>query len=100
LFAVVLDDLGQTKPILFRLCPHLHPRAYSSDHYDHETGREAFPRSPFRHHAAGTASDNIGLDHVEFQVSSGPFLSVTALVVKADAPRLVGGIPLAPGNKP
>jgi len=99
LFAVVLDDLGQTNRSSFVsvriFIPELilptititnGPRSFST-----------VTISPIT--LQGTASDNIGLDHVEFQVSSGPFLSVTGLVVKADgATDWSAEIPLAPGN--
>jgi hypothetical protein len=48
---------------------------------------------------AGTGSDNLGLDHVEFQVFSGPFLQTAGPVTQGvGTTNWTAAVPLAPGN--
>ncbi|HVV02274.1 MAG TPA: Ig-like domain-containing protein, partial [Verrucomicrobiae bacterium] len=97
--AAAVDELGQTgvsalvsaRVFLPELQP---PRIAITDSPENFAIVKASPAA-----VRGVASDNVGLDHVEFQVFSGPFLQTRGPVLQASgSTNWMAEAPLAPGK--
>jgi hypothetical protein len=99
LSASAIDDLGQTRQsgivrvtvYVSELIPPSIRITKAPANFSHVT------TSPLE--VRGTARDNIGLDHIEFQLFSGPFLSVFVTNIFAQGTtEWVAEVPLVPGQ--
>jgi hypothetical protein len=99
LSAVAIDEFGlsgTSAPVLIRI----HEPESIAPRIAITNGPANFARLTSNEVAlAGTASDNVGLDHVEYQVSSGPFLESTGQPLPAEgSSNWLANVTLLPGK--